>query len=44
VGTLTPVEADARRYMDMGASFVAVGLDHVMLRQATQALRARFTD
>ncbi|WP_316149676.1 2-dehydro-3-deoxyglucarate aldolase [Cupriavidus sp. BIC8F] len=44
VGTLTPVEADARRYLDMGASFVAVGLDHVLLRQATQALRERFTD
>ncbi|MBP0639150.1 2-dehydro-3-deoxyglucarate aldolase [Cupriavidus sp. AcVe19-6a] len=44
VGTLTPVEADARRYLDMGASFVAVGLDHVLLRQATQALRDRFAD
>lgn len=44
VGTLTPVEADARRYLEMGASFVAVGLDHVLLRQATQALRERFTD
>lgn len=42
VGTLTPVEADARRYLEMGASFVAVGLDHVLLRQATQALRERF--
>nr|WP_255519990.1 aldolase/citrate lyase family protein [Cupriavidus sp. IK-TO18] len=44
VGTLTPAEADARRYLDMGASFVAVGLDHVLLRQATQALRDRFAD
>lgn len=42
IGILTPVEADARRYLDMGAHFVAVGLDHALLRQATQALRDRF--
>ncbi|MGO4156460.1 2-dehydro-3-deoxyglucarate aldolase [Cupriavidus sp. YAF13] len=42
VGTLTPVEADARRYLDMGASFVAVGLDQNLFRTATQALRDRF--
>ncbi|CAG9165679.1 2-dehydro-3-deoxyglucarate aldolase [Cupriavidus respiraculi] len=42
VGTLTPVEADARRYLDMGATFVAVGLDHNLLRGASQALRERF--
>lgn len=42
IGILTPVEADARRYLDMGAHFVAVGLDHGLLRQATQALRDRF--
>ncbi|MHA7683429.1 2-dehydro-3-deoxyglucarate aldolase [Cupriavidus sp. PET2-C1] len=42
VGTLTPVEADARRYLDMGASFVAVGLDQSLFRTATQALRDRF--
>lgn len=44
IGTLTPVEADARRYLDMGATFVAVGLDHVMLRNASQALRDRFAE
>lgn len=42
VGTLTPVEADARRYLDMGASFVAVGVDQSLFRTATQALRDRF--
>ena len=38
VGTLAPVEADARRYMQMGATFVAVGSDLGVLRMATQAL------
>jgi len=42
IGTLTPVEADARRYLDMGAHFVAVGIDHVLLRDAARALRDRF--
>jgi len=42
IGTLTPVEADARRYIDMGAHFVAVGLDHTLLRDASRALRERF--
>ena len=38
VGTLAPVEADARRYLEMGATFVAVGSDLGVLRMATQAL------
>lgn len=42
VGTLAPVEADARRYMDMGATFVAVGSDLGVFRSATQALRDRY--
>jgi 2-dehydro-3-deoxyglucarate aldolase len=42
VGTLAPVEADARRYMQMGATFVAVGSDLGVLRMATQALRDKF--
>ncbi|HWH82467.1 MAG TPA: 2-dehydro-3-deoxyglucarate aldolase [Burkholderiaceae bacterium] len=42
VGILAPVEADARRYMAMGASFVAVGSDLGVFRHATQALRDRF--
>ena len=42
IGTLAPVEADARRYLEMGASFVAVGSDLGVFRAATQALRDRF--
>jgi 2-dehydro-3-deoxyglucarate aldolase len=42
VGTLAPVEADARRYMEMGATFVAVGSDLGVLRMATQALIDKF--
>jgi 2-dehydro-3-deoxyglucarate aldolase len=41
-GTLAPVEADARRYMEWGASFVAVGSDLGLFRAATQALRDKF--
>ena len=42
VGILAPVDADARRYLELGASFVAVGSDLGVFRQATQALRAKF--
>jgi 2-dehydro-3-deoxyglucarate aldolase len=41
-GILAGVEADARRYMEMGATFVAVGSDLGLFRAATQALRDRF--
>jgi len=41
-GILAPVEADARRYMAMGATFVAVGSDLGLFRTATQALRDRY--
>ena len=41
-GILAPVEADARRYMDMGATFVAVGSDLGVFRSATQALKDRY--
>lgn len=37
-GILAPVEADARRYLEMGATFVAVGSDLGAFRSATQAL------
>ena len=37
-----PVEADARRYLAMGATFVAVGSDLGVFRSATQQLRDRF--
>lgn len=41
-GILAPVEADARRYMALGASFVAVGSDLGAFRGATQALRDKY--
>ena len=44
VGILAPVEADARRYMALGASFVAVGSDLGVLRMASQALSDKFRD
>lgn len=42
VGILAPVEADARRYLEMGATFVAVGSDLGVFRGATQALCDKF--
>ena len=41
-GILASVEADARRYMGMGATFVAVGSDLGLFRVATQALCDRY--
>jgi 2-dehydro-3-deoxyglucarate aldolase len=41
-GILAGVEADARRYLEWGASFVAVGSDLGLFRAATQGLRERF--
>ncbi len=43
-GILAPVEADARRYMAMGATFVAVGSDLGVFRAGTQALRDRYSN
>ncbi|MEO7007706.1 MAG: 2-dehydro-3-deoxyglucarate aldolase, partial [Caldimonas sp.] len=42
IGILAPIEADARRYLEMGATFVAVGSDLGTFRAATQALRDRY--
>ncbi|MBA3594520.1 MAG: 2-dehydro-3-deoxyglucarate aldolase [Pseudomonadota bacterium] len=42
IGILAPAEADARRYMDMGATFVGVGSDLGVFRAATQALHDRY--
>jgi len=42
VGILTPQEAMARRYLEMGASFVAVGLDTSLLVQGTSILIKKF--
>ena len=41
-GILAGVEADARRYLDWGATFVAVGSDLGLFRAASQALCDRF--
>lgn len=41
-GILAPLEADARRYLDMGATFVAVGSDLGVFKGATQALREKY--
>ena len=42
IGILAPAEADARRYLAMGATFVAVGSDLGVFRAGTQALRDRY--
>ena len=42
IGILAPAEVDARRYMTMGATFVAVGSDLGVFRAGTQALRDRY--
>ena len=41
-GILAPAEADARRYIEWGCTFVAVGSDLGVFRGATQALRDKF--
>ncbi len=43
-GILAPKEEDARRYMAMGATFVAVGSDLGVFRSATQALKDKYAD
>lgn len=41
-GILAPVETDARKYLEMGMTFVAVGGDTGLLRNAAVALAQRF--
>jgi 4-hydroxy-2-oxoheptanedioate aldolase len=41
-GILTPDEALARKYLEMGFTFVAVGLDNNLLARHTSALAQRF--
>ena len=41
-GILAPVEEDARRYIDWGVGFIAVGSDLGVFKNSTQALRDRF--
>jgi len=42
IGTLAPVEADARRHLEMGVTMIAVGSDQGLFRAGTQALRDKF--
>ena len=41
-GYLSPVEADAKRMLAAGATFVAVGADMGLLARGSEALRAKF--
>ena len=41
-GILAPVEEDARRYIEWGVGFIAVGSDLGVFKNSTQALRDRF--
>jgi 2-dehydro-3-deoxyglucarate aldolase len=41
-GILAPVEEDARRYFDVGFTFVAVGVDQGLLTKATRDIVKRF--
>jgi 2-dehydro-3-deoxyglucarate aldolase len=43
-GILAPAEADARRYLALGMSFVAVGSDLGVLRMQTQALADKYRE
>jgi 4-hydroxy-2-oxoheptanedioate aldolase len=42
VGLLTIEEKTARRYLELGAQFVAVGVDVTLLARATDELRAKY--
>ena len=42
-GILTVVEANAKRWLELGAQFVAVGVDLNILARETEKLAARFT-
>jgi 2-dehydro-3-deoxyglucarate aldolase len=42
IGILAPVEKDARRYLEMGMTYVAVGGDTGVYRTATKALADRY--
>jgi 2-keto-3-deoxy-L-rhamnonate aldolase RhmA len=43
IGILAPVEEDARRYLEMGFTYVAVGNDASLLRASAEQLRKKFT-
>jgi 4-hydroxy-2-oxoheptanedioate aldolase len=41
-GVLTGAEADARRWLELGCQFVAVGVDASILARESENLRSRF--
>ena len=41
-GVLTSNEGDARRWLELGCQFVAVGVDASILARESENLRARF--
>jgi len=41
-GVLTGIEADARRWLELGCQFVAVGVDATILARERENLRSRF--
>ena len=41
-GVLTGIEADARRWLELGCQFVAVGVDATILARESENLRSRF--
>ncbi|VFS65923.1 4-hydroxy-2-oxo-heptane-1,7-dioate aldolase [Raoultella planticola] len=43
-GILMANEQLAKRYLELGALFVAVGVDTTLLARSAEALAARFTD
>ena len=43
-GILMATEPLAKRYLELGALFVAVGVDTTLLARSAEALAARFTD
>jgi 4-hydroxy-2-oxoheptanedioate aldolase len=43
-GILAPIEADARHWLALGATFVAVGSDLAVLARQTEALARRFQE
>lgn len=43
LGIFAPIEADARRYLDLGVDFAIVGVDAAVLRRGADALRQMFS-
>jgi 4-hydroxy-2-oxoheptanedioate aldolase len=41
-GILSPIESEARRWLDLGATYVAVGSDLGILARSSEALAAKY--